>query len=378
MGTDELCDRVRAALAEPPDGVYLNTAAEGLLLADAAPAVEAYLGAKSRGSRGRDELNAIEADTRERFASLISADPADVAFVASTSRGLDIAIKSIDWAAGDTVVVPAAEFPTAYFATTLLKGRGIEVRVVPSVDGEVRHAEVIAAIDESTKLVIMSLVSFRSGQYLSPDPVVAAAHDVGALVYVDAVQALGAVPFAVGNVDFLAAASFKWMLGIHGVAGFYASARARSTTQPPYAGYKSVSELFPVTPGDVRLHHSARRYEEGMPNFAAIAVLNASLSRIMQWTPEAIDAHNGSLISRLVDGLVHLGAQIIGPAHSMRRGGIVAIETPRYAQIAEALLRMGTVVWARDSRVRFSAHAYTRRHDIDVVLGQLAHIGISE
>lgn len=377
MGTIDVGSRARAALAEQPDGIYLNTAAEGLLLSDAAPAIERYLRAKARGSRGREDLNAIEDDARRHFASLISADASDVAFIASTSRGLDIAIKSIDWQAGDALVVPEAEFPTAYFAAQLLAERGVKVRVVPAVDGQVRPDDVVAAIDRSTKLVVMSLVSFKSGQYLAPDEIILAAHEHGALVYVDAVQALGAVPFAIGEVDFLAAASFKWMLGIHGIAGFYASKRARSVTSAPYVGYKSVSELFPKSPNDITLYEGARRYEEGMPSFAAMAVLAASLDRIAAWTPAAIDAHNSELIRVLRDGLRRLGARVIGPSGPMRTGGIVAFETPHFDRIRAALQAEGTAVWARDGRVRLSAHVYTRRVDIDTVLAQLSRIGVS-
>jgi len=298
----------------------------------------------------------------------------DVAFVASTSRGIDAVIKSIDWCDGQSLVLPAGEFPTAACAADLLRAEGIRVRTVaPRSDGSLDERDVVAAIDENTRLVIISVVSFKTGQHHRTDEIVARAHAVGALVLLDCVQALGQVECSIGEADFACAASFKWLQGVHGAAGLYVSPAALPSLRAPYAAYRGLIDLFPEPPRTPQLHQDARRYQEGMPDFGALAVLASVLRTSAPWMRE-VPEHNQQLIGRLCDGLVDLGADVLAP--SARRGSIIAFTTSRYADVAAELAAEGTTVWARDGRVRMSPHAYTTIEDIDSVLGQLARIGV--
>lgn len=372
---DDVAQRVRGELLLEPAGVYLNTAAEGLPLAVAREGYERYLRAKSRGSLGRGAFDDIECEARVEFAGVLGVPPGDVAFVASTSRGIDAVIKSIAWSAGDSLVLPSTEFPTAKFAANLLGRRGVEVRtVVTSSDGSLDELQLSGAIDESTKLVVMSVVSFKTGQLHDSRQVVARAHGCGSLVLLDCVQAAGQVEFDVGDADFACAASFKWLLGVHGAAGLYVNPQARGLLHPPYAAYRGVSDLFPDPPDRPRFYGDARRYEEGMPDYGALAVLGSVLRSSAEWRWRVAE-HNRRLTNRLLEGLLYLGADVLAPA--ARRGSIVSFDTSRYTEIATALASEGTTVWARDGRVRLSLHAYTTSDDIDLVLAQLARIGVA-
>lgn len=373
--TDELARRIRASLRHQTPGVYLNSAAEGLPLDSAGAAYERYLDAKSRGSSGRSSFDEIEYDARVSFADLVGAVPDDVGFVASTSRGLDAVVKSIDWSPGDSIVLPATEFPTAMFAARLLAERGVMVRLIEaSPNGTLDENAVLGAIDRTTRLVVASVVSFRTGQLLQTDAIVTRAHRHGALVFLDAVQALGSVAFEVGAADFVCAASFKWLLGVHGAAGLYVHPSTREFTRAPYSGYRSVVDLFPVPPAEAQLYPDARRYQEGLPDYGALAVLHASLGQCAPLRDEVIE-HNAAVTARLLGGLLELGASVLAPVAP--RGSIVAFESARFAEIATALADAGTTVWARDGRVRLSPHAYTTDEDIDTALQQLARIGVA-
>lgn len=372
----ELAARARASLAVPPQGVYLNNAAEGLALASAQRGFERYIAAKSRGSRGRDALAEIEADARAGFAAMIGAPSQDVAFVASTSRTLDVVLKGIPWRPGDALVTLEGEFPSTLFNAELLRRQGVEVRTVAARDGAIRETDVVTAIDERTRLVVASLVSFKTGQLLDFRGIHESARAVGALVYADAVQAVGAVRVSVEHIDVLGAATFKWMMAAHGVAGLYVSPYARTVLTPSYAGYRSVQELFPPTTAGFALHTDARRYDEGMPSFPALAVLVESLSELRAWGIDLVAEHNVAAVRRLRTGLEARGITPTLTDPSVPTGGIISFATPEYARIADGLDARGTTVWARDGRVRFAAHAYTTDDDIDVALGQLDEIGI--
>lgn len=374
--SSDLASTVRSLLRAAPSGVYLNTSAEGLPLRAHERALARYLDAKARGSRGRSVLAGIEAEARTAFAGLVGAEPHDVAFVSSTSRGLAIAIASVDWQPGDVLLTADTEFPSTLFSGELLASRGVELRVVRARDGLITIEDLIDAVDERVRLAALSMVSFKTGQILDFDRLVPRLREVGALLFVDAVQAVGAIPVAVGSADFLCAATFKWLLGVHGVAGFYASARARELGQVPYVGYRGVANLF--QPGPFRLYADARRYDEGMPNFGALACLLESTEFINEIGLGAISAHNRRLTAQLRDGLDALGIEPLFRGDVADQSSIVSFSAADAEDVARQFGERDTEVWARDGRVRVSVHAYNTAEDIDAFLEQLADLEVRQ
>ena len=357
-------------------GVYLNSAAEGLFLGSHVDAMQGYASLKGRGSNGRLALATIENEARGLTATLLGVEGHDIAFLASTSRGMDVALRSIGWQPGDNVVFGDGEFPTVGFAGALLVARGGEQRVVAVNGGALSEADIVAAIDERTRLVVVSLVSYKHGQLLDVHWITERAHERGALVFVDAVQALGAVEVSAKGLDFLSAGTFKWMLGSHGVSIFYASPTLPITLLPPYVGYRGVSELFPAGGASAyELWPDARRFEEGMPNHLGICVLANSLRFLLEIGAAKIEERNLALVARMRDGLDRLGIPILGGA-ATATGSIVAFETERFAEIEQRLEQHGTTVWAREGRVRISPHIYNTTQDIDTVLEQLGEFGL--
>lgn len=68
---------------------YLDTAAEGLPLPQCEGAFSQYCRAKARGTPGRQELHAVEAETLGLVARLLGTDAANVAFLSSASEALN-------------------------------------------------------------------------------------------------------------------------------------------------------------------------------------------------------------------------------------------------------------------------------------------------
>jgi cysteine desulfurase/selenocysteine lyase len=356
------------------EGVYLNSAAEGLFLSSHLEAMQRYASLKGQGSIGRPALGVLEDEARGLAASLLDVESRDIAFLASTSRGMDVALRSVDWKPGDNVVFGDGEFPTVAFAAGLLAARGVEQRVVAMQGEIITEADIVAAIDEHTRLVVVSLVSYKNGQRLDVHWITERAHERGALVFVDAVQALGTVQVSARGLDFLSAGTFKWLLGSHGVSIFYASPDLPGSLSAPYVGYRGVQELFPSGgPSTVALWPDARRFEEGMPNHLGICVLANALRFVLDVGVAEIEEHNLALVARTREGLGHLGIAVLGGAASAT-GSIVAFETERFAEIDRHLARLGTTVWAREGRVRISPHVYNTTEDIDTLLQQVGEL----
>lgn len=61
-------------------------------------------------------------------------------------------------------------------------------------------------------------------------------HRRGALLCVDATQALGGVPASVEGVDFLVSSSYRWLVGSHGLAVVYAAPALRERLRDATSG----------------------------------------------------------------------------------------------------------------------------------------------
>src|SRR5207237_4768657 len=97
---------------------------------------------------------------------------------------------------------------------------------------------VVAAIDERTLLVPVTHVLFRTGEIQDVEAIVARAHDVGALVVLDAYQSVGTVPLDVTalGVDFAVGGSVKWLCGGPGAGWLYVRPDLAATLEPALTG----------------------------------------------------------------------------------------------------------------------------------------------
>lgn len=368
----ELGAEIRGQFPGASEGTYLNTAAEGLFLASHVNAMGEYSARKMVGSRGREACAQVESTCRSLAAQLLGVDSQTVAFLASTSRGLDAAIKSISWQDGDNIVFSESEFPNIGFASSLLCRVGVKRRLVLESGGVASSDAYAAQIDERTRLVVVSMVSYKNGFMIDLPQLAAVTHDRGSLLFVDAVQAAGAVPIEAGPADFLGAGTFKWLLGAHGLAVFYVNPRTLGLLNPPYVGYRGVTDLFaPDRLARFALMPDARRFEEGMPNYLGMYVLENALNFLLAIGIDTVAMHNARLVELVMCGLERLGVELLTPPQPDRRGSIVSFATSRDAEITRELGERGITVWGRDGRVRIAPHLYNTEEDIESFLTRL-------
>lgn len=360
---------VRAQFPGASRCCYLNSAAESLFLNSHRDALARYAECKEEGSLGRERCAAVERRCRDLVAELISVDGEDVAFLASTARALDVVVKSIRWQPGANLVIAASEFPTSAFTAAHLAESGVEVRVVPSRRGELALEDFERLIDSRTGLVIVSLVSYETGFLIDHEKLAEIAHAKGAFVFVDAIQGCGALPVNAGDVDFMAAGTYKWQLGAHGLAFLYVRPSIQGLLQQPYVAFRGVVEVFPPQRFErYELFKNARRFEEGMPNYGAMFVLENGLSYLMKLGIDLTARHRARLVSRTMDGLLALGITPLTTTNAAARGSIVSFEAVEPSELVESLARRNVHVWGRDGRLRISPSLYNTLEDIDEFL----------
>ena len=187
----------------------------------------------------------------------------------------------------------------------------------------------------------------------------------GALLFLDGIQSLGAVKTSAKYADFFASGTFKWLFGMHGLSIFYVNPSILGQLEVPYVGYHSVLNMFtPKRTTEFELWPDARRFQEGLPNYAGICLLRSSLLAIEEVGIDKIFAKNRSLVKTLLAEMENLGLRPFGYDMLDRHSPIVAFETKDYERIGASLIGAGIIVWARDGRVRISPHFYNSEADI--------------
>lgn len=356
---------------------YLNHAGVGPMPTTTVDAVtNAALAFSREGSLAYERLDAEMDHVRSSAATLMGVDVADVAFIKNTTAGLAIVAAGLDWQPGDRVIVPNHEFPTTVYPWIALRDRGVEVDLVEPVGARrelplERFAEALRR--KPTRVVALSWVQFGYGWRTDLAALGRLCREHDALLCVDAMQGLGAMPasFAAWNVDVAAVDAYKWMLGPHGIGAAFVSERARKQLTPREPGWASVAHREDWDELDLVFDPSARRYEGGTNNIVTALGMGASIDLLLEAGIAVVWLHIDRLCRRLADGLIAHGAELRSVhGDSAHRSGIVAFTLPdRDAEeIVDALEQRGIVTRPRAGAVRVSPHAYNTTDEIDHLL----------
>ena len=312
-------------------------------------------------------------EIRGTAARLINASADEIAFVANTTFGINLVADGLDWQAGDNVVLPDHEFPSNLYPWMALERKGVEVRQVPLDGIRVCPQRIADACDERTRLVSASWVGYASGYRIDVGQVAAAAHDNGALFFLDAIQGMGVFPLDVqaDGVDFLAADGHKWMMGPEGAGIFYVAGKHLSRLRPMNVGWNSVKQGNDFSVVKLELKETALRYEGGSPNMAGNFGLGGSLDLLETY---GLASGHSAIAERVLhnsaqlhDRLAEVGADVYSTADSQCGSGIVWFEIPGWDSAAARLelMKRKIVSSFRGGKLRASIHCYNDSSDIE-------------
>ncbi len=166
--------------------------------------------------------------------------------------------------------------------------------------GRLDPAAVTGLIDERTRWVTVPGASNLLGTVPDLAPIVAAAHDAGARVFVDAVHLAPhrAIDVDVLGCDVLVTSPYKWY-GPH--AGVIVADPALLAGLP-------AAKVRPAA------DDGPRRWETGTPNFEAIAAIGAAAQFLHDEGMDAVAAAEAEVFAPLLDGLGAIpGVRVWGP-----------------------------------------------------------------
>jgi len=323
---------------------------------------------------------------RRLFAELIGANAETIAITKNVSEGLNIVANGIDWRPGDNVVLCSdLEHSNNIYLWHALKARGVEVRDTPSRHGLVDPHAIDAAMDNRTRVISVSAVSFVPGFRTDLKAISSLARRVGALFLVDAVQACGVIRINVAEagIDALTTSTSKGLLGVRGLGFLFVSPEWCGRLTPAFVArnsYDTGGRHYSEFDGaNVALKASAQRFEYGHYNHIGIAVATSALTEILDIGIDAIEVRTTALARSLADGLRNIGYPINDPPAGSARTHLVTLGTqncgrsgvdphPTLAGLAARLAEANVRFAIRRGMIRFGVHLYNDEGDIDTVL----------
>jgi cysteine desulfurase/selenocysteine lyase len=370
---------LRAAMPVARSWAYLDHAAVAPLAGPAQAALAHWLQqAAEEGDTVWPQWARQVAATRESAARLIGADVEEIALVPSTTHGINLVAEGLDWRRGDNVVTLDDEFPSNLYPWMHLADCGVETRLVPTADGSVDYDQLSGRCDERTRVITVSWVGYANGCRRDLKLLSQIAAERGALLFVDAIQGLGAFPLNVREtpIDFLAADGHKWLLGPEGAGVAYIRRDRLPLLRTVGVGWNSVVQGSDFNHIELRLRPDAARYEGGSKNMAGMIGLGASIDALASLGMENVAAAILDITTIACDRLTDLGYRIVSPRDGDQASGIVSIDMPGVdvAAVRRHCLDRGVALAYRAGRLRISPHAYNDTGDIDRLIEALRSI----
>jgi cysteine desulfurase/selenocysteine lyase len=358
---DALIDR---SLFQIGDGItHLRSAAQSLLPLAVLDQARRYLCV--RGGEHAGDMDVQLTATKSAMASLMGAQADDLAFVGSTSDAICTIYDLIDWQAGDNVVLvgDSIEFPSVTLPAERLHMRNVEVRQIEPEDWRVNTDAVGGQLNDRTRLVFVSLVSYHSGMRLDLEALAEVVRRYpDAWLAIDASQALGVIPIDATLCDFLVSTVFKWTLGPHGAAVLYWNAQRNPNPFPRQIGWHSVID---DQERPAELKPTAARFEAGNPPYLPAYLMCPGLELLNDVGMAATQAHSAKLGGHLIDALDRLGYSCVTPRQASERAGIVSWLDDRSQHTSARLAEHGVLVSGSIGRVRVGLHVYNNLADVD-------------
>lgn len=369
------------------DNTYLSTCTRGLLPKVARDALDKHLDALTTGRTDKVALFEMMKDVRASFATLINADPVEIAFTKNVSEGLNIIATAMKWQAGDNVILtPSIEHPNNIYPwLNLGQKEGVEVRTVEDDQGRIDVDAMIAAADDRTRLMTVPTVTFSPGLRTDVKKLGQFCRSKNIFLLVDAAQSAGVLHTDVEEmmIDGLATSTQKGLCSMYGMGFLYCRRQWADQMVPAYLarfgvdlGHDAPEAAFGSM--QYKLMDGALRFDLGNYNFPVVTVAQQSLKILRDIGTKNIDAHVVRLASRLAEGLEELGLNVISGRNPEERANIVCVGHPsdghdttddaESAELHQFLLDADVLHTIRRGMLRFAFHVYNTDADVDRVL----------
>jgi kynureninase len=344
-------------------------------------AVNAYAQAwRERGVRAWEEgWWELAGQVADRIAPLIGAAPGEISLHQNVTTTEAVIASCFDWRGPrNKVLMTDLEFPSVQYFYHEQRRHGARVELLPSGNSVRFDLEpFLAAIDETTLLVPISLVLFRSSFIVDARAIIERAHRVGAYVVLDTFQAAGTIPVEVRELgsDFAVGGVLKWLCGGPGVAYLYVREDLRTRLRPSLTGWLAHRRPFAFEAGAIDARDDAYRFLNGTPHIPALYACQPGLEILAEIGAKAIREKSLRLTARLLRGAKARGWRVNTAEDPAERAGTVSLDPPHAMEVSRELLARDVLIDYRpQAGIRISPHFYNREEECDFALAQIDEI----
>jgi selenocysteine lyase/cysteine desulfurase len=318
--------------------------------------------------------------SRELAATVLGAQPDEIAFVGPTTLGLGYVANGVPFRKRDNVLIYHDDYPSNVYPWMALAERGVEVRLMNVRElGKIRAIDVQGQVDENTRLVALASCHFISGWRINLPAIGKFLRERRILFCVDGIQTVGAFPTSVGQIDFLAADAHKWMLGPCAAGILYVRKELQDVLKPTVLGWNNVRCPNFVAQDAIALRSGAHRYEAGSDNLLGLVGLTAALELLLEVGIDNIAAEQLRKRTWLVPAVQAKGYEVLQPAAPPENAsGIVTLFRPGedMTPLHERLTQANITTSLRSDRsgqnyIRLSPHFYNTDDELNRVLEKL-------
>jgi kynureninase len=276
------------------------------------------------------------------------------------------------------IITELGNFPADIYVLqglALLSGGAIEIVAVP-------RSQIAERIDESTFLVVLTHVHYKTAELFDLQGITQLAHAKGARILWDLSHSVGALEsnLDAARADFAVGCTYKYLNGGPGSPAFlYVRRDLQDELRPGLTAWMGHAAPFEFTE-DYDPAPGMARFRVGTPSMISFASLEGALEvwegidiREVRRKSEALS----ELFIKRVDTLQGSSLVLASPRDGSRRGSHVALTHPQGYELMHALIERGVIGDFRaPDVVRFSiTPLYLRYADVwqaATVLGEVA------
>jgi cysteine desulfurase/selenocysteine lyase len=364
------------------ESTYFNHASTGPLPARTVATLDEWSRLRTIPTRISQDLQfGTLARGRELIASLIGAEPGEIAMAVNTTFGVNLAAFSLPLQAGDVVLSPTQEFPAnVYPWMALAERRGVTHRMIDCDCGVLTVDRLRDELDrdERIRVVAVSWVQFASGATVDLKALGSVCRERGVFFFVDAIQGVGPLRLNLRDtpVDILACGAQKWLMSPWGAGFVYVRRGLIEALEPhevSWLAVKDSDDFSRLTSYDLTWRTDARKFEAITLPYQDFAGMVTSLELIMSLDADAIVAHTRRLVRMMIEWAADRDdIEIVTPTDPAHHAGTVSLR-PRSAKAVSGALSAAKVAHSlREGAIRLSPYFYNTEEEVGRVLKILA------
>ncbi|MFP4321041.1 MAG: aminotransferase class V-fold PLP-dependent enzyme [Anaerolineales bacterium] len=323
---------------------------------------------------------ALNGAVGDKIAPLMGAPAGSVLVHQNASIANSILFSALDFTdpARDKVVITDMDFPSDVYVLRRWLPPHMHVHTVKSRDGiSITPEDILAAIDERTRLVSISHVLFKSAYIMPVAEIVHKAHAVGAQVLLNGYHSVGIIPVDVTalQVDFYIGGVLKWLCGGPGGVFMYIRPDLLTSLEPQVTGWFAHQRPFDFDLEHFELREDAYRLMNGTPGIASLYAIQPGVQVIAQVGVEAIRAKSMRQTALLIELAEAQGYDIVSPRDPAARAGTVTVNPPQAYEISRELLHRNIIIdYRAGAGIRIAPHFYNSDDEIHATIQAIAAI----